>query len=276
MRNSVIATFAMLLACSVAGAQMRGGASAAHMASSRGRSAGRMSPNYSGISRGNSLATSMMARSAIGTSMTSFQGARQAMVIRILPNGRVTSSFTPLTNSVSFGSQSGVPGLGFDFPHLAAVGGSAQNNRSLGFGRGGRRGQGAYVPILFGGYPYYDYGPYYDSGDYDQAQQSVQSQPQVIVIQQPGSDAAEQQGADSANDAALPPPTAAPVPDIGDFILVRQDGRILFASAFSVVGTQMQYVSPDGIRHTLPMTELDANATQQMNEARGTTVQLSN
>jgi hypothetical protein len=66
------------------------------------------------------------------------------------------------------------------------------------------------------------------------------------------------------------------VPDVGDFILVRQDGRILFASVFSVVGTQMQYVTPEGIRHTLPLTDLDANATQQMNEARGTTVQISN
>jgi hypothetical protein len=50
----------------------------------------------------------------------------------------------------------------------------------------------------------------------------------------------------------------------------------LFASVFSVVGSQLQYVTPEGIRRTLPISELDAGATQQMNEARGTTVQIHN
>ena len=58
--------------------------------------------------------------------------------------------------------------------------------------------------------------------------------------------------------------------------LVRRDGRILFASAFSVSGAQVTYVTPEGIRHSVPMAEMDPDATQQMNEARGTTVQLHN
>ncbi len=41
-------------------------------------------------------------------------------------------------------------------------------------------------------------------------------------------------------------------------------------------GTQLQYVTPEGIRHTLAMSDLDAGATQEMNEARGTTVQIHN
>jgi hypothetical protein len=61
---------------------------------------------------------------------------------------------------------------------------------------------------------------------------------------------------------------------VGDFILIRRDGRILFASAFSITGDQLRYVTPEGIRRSLPMSDLDADATQQMNEARGTTVQL--
>jgi hypothetical protein len=68
----------------------------------------------------------------------------------------------------------------------------------------------------------------------------------------------------------------APVRDVGDFILVRRDGRILFASIFSVVGTQLQYVTPEGIRRTLAIADLDAAATQQINEARGTTLQFQN
>jgi hypothetical protein len=45
---------------------------------------------------------------------------------------------------------------------------------------------------------------------------------------------------------------------------------------FSVTGTQVQYVTPEGIRHTLPLAELDTSATQEMNEARGTTLQFHN
>jgi hypothetical protein len=66
----------------------------------------------------------------------------------------------------------------------------------------------------------------------------------------------------------------APIREVGEFILVRRDGSILFASAFSVIGAQLRYVTPEGIRRTLPLAELDAVATQDMNEARGTTVQL--
>jgi hypothetical protein len=63
---------------------------------------------------------------------------------------------------------------------------------------------------------------------------------------------------------------------VGDFILVRRDGRILFASIFSVDGAQLQYVTPEGIRRTMTLSDLDINATQQLNEARGTTVQIHN
>ena len=69
---------------------------------------------------------------------------------------------------------------------------------------------------------------------------------------------------------------AVAVPDVGDFILVRRDGRILFASIFSIVGAQLQYVTPEGIRHSLAMSDLDPVATEQMNEARGTTVRIQN
>ena len=109
--------------------------------------------------------------------------------------------------------------------------------------------------------------------------QQSQPQPQIIVIQQP---VPAQQSADSGSDAgnlsaSVPAPQAdAPIRDVGDFILVRRDGRILFASVFSVVGAQLQYVTPEGIRRTLAMSDLDADATQQMNEARGTTVQFHN
>jgi hypothetical protein len=38
----------------------------------------------------------------------------------------------------------------------------------------------------------------------------------------------------------------------------------------------VQYITPEGIRRTLAISDLDTDATQQMNEARGTTVQIHN
>jgi hypothetical protein len=199
-------------------------------------------------------------------------------VIQISPSGRITSGFAPVANSFNLDAISGVPGLGFDFPHLAAISGAMRNNSSLHFGHDGRRGQGSFVPIFFGGYPFYYNDLGYDQPEQQTVQQS-QPQPQIIVIQMP---VPAQQGADTVSDtgnisASVSASQAAlPIPDVGDFILVRRDGRVLFASVFSVVGTQLQYVTPEGIRHTVAISDLDADATQQMNEARGTTVQIHN
>ena len=206
------------------------------------------------------------------------QSSQQANVIQISPSGQIVSSLGPIANSFDFDNTSGVPGLGFDFPHLAAISGALRSNPSSHFDRRGHRGDDFFVPILFGGYPYY-----YDDFGYAQPEQQPiqqsQPQPQIIVIQQPvpaqqGADSGADRGNDSAS-VSTPQP-AAPVPDVGNFILVRRDGRILFASVFSVVGAQLQYVTPEGVRHTLAMADLDADATRQMNEARGTTVELHN
>jgi hypothetical protein len=255
-----VGALAGVLVCSVAGAQVRDGVSSVRSSSLHVRAAARAS-----------------ARST-RNSQTAAQSSPQANVIQISPSGRITSGLAPTANLFSFDGSSGVPGLGFDFPHLAAISGALGNNSSSRFGHNGLRGQGSFVPILFGGYPYY-----YDDLGNDQAdQQTVQQsqpQPQIIVIQQP---VPAQQGADSGSDtgnlsASVPAPQAdVPIPDVGDFILVRRDGRIVFASIFSIVGAQLQYVTPEGIRHSLAMSDLDADATQQMNEARGTTVQIHN
>ena len=254
------AAVAGLLVSSVAGAQMRNGSASIRQPSVHARPAARAAAN------------------STGNAGTAVPSGRHASVIQISPSGRITSGFAPFPNSFDFDNTSGVPGLGFDFPHLAAISGGQANNHFSHFGHNGRRGQGSFVPILFGGYPYY-----YDDLGYDQPEQQVvpqpQPQPQIIVIQQP---VPAQQSADSGSDTGnLPasvsaPEADAPIRDVGDFILVRRDGRILFASVFSVVGTQLQYVTPEGIRHTLALSDLDADATQQMNEARGTTVQIRN
>jgi hypothetical protein len=253
-----VAAMAGLLISSVAVAQMRNGSAPIRPQSVHGRPAARAAAN------------------STGNAGTPVPSVRHASVIQISPSGRINSGFVSFSNSFDFDDTSGVPGLGFDFPHLAAISGGHANNHFSHFGHNGRRGQGSFVPILFGGYPYY-----YDDLGYDQTEQQAipQPQPQIIVIQQP---VPAQLSADAGGDAgnlsatASAPQADAPIRDVGDFILVRRDGRILFASIFSVDGAQLQYVTPEGIRRTMTLSDLDINATQQMNEARGTTVQIHN
>jgi len=63
---------------------------------------------------------------------------------------------------------------------------------------------------------------------------------------------------------------------VGELILVLKDGRLLFATAFSVVADQLRYITPEGILRKFPITDLDSDATEQMNEAHGNTVQFNN
>jgi hypothetical protein len=257
------------LACTLAGAQARNGFSPA------GRT-----PEHAGT-------PAKAPAPSTGAAVTAIPANRPARVIQVPANARMVSGFASDGDSFNFDT-SGSPGLGFDFPHLAAIGGASQRGSFHG-GRRNRLDQGAFVPVFFGGFPYYPY-PYYSDGTvYDQAEQPAQqyvpqsaAQPQIIVIQQP---LPVQQGASvpssgipaAGRDSSIPESQApAPVREVGDFILVRRDGRVLFASVFSVVGNQVLYVTPEGIRHTLAVSDVDSDATREMNEARGTTVQIHN
>jgi hypothetical protein len=184
--------------------------------------------------------------------------------------------FVRAAGSSNANGTAGVPGLGFDFPHLAAIGGRLGNGSSSSFNHAGHRDQGFFIPILFGGYPYY---PYYVDPAYEQPSQPPDQFPdqsyQQQTEQQPGlQNTVSEASRDQNYSAAEPAPEEAPVPDIGNFVLVRRDGRIMFASLFTVVGTQLRYITPEGTRRTLDMSDLDVEATEQMNEARGSTIQL--
>jgi hypothetical protein len=257
-----------LLACTVVGAQARSGSSPA------GRT-----PEHAGTPVKPPVAST-------GTPVTVIPTNRQARVVQIPADARMVSGFASDGNSFNFDT-SGSPGLGFDFPHLAAVGSQRGSFRG---GRHNHSSQGAFVPVFFGGFPYYPYPYYSDDTVYDQAEEQPAqqyvpqsaAQPQIIVIQQP---TPMQQGAGAPSsgvpaagrDSSIPESQApAPVREVGDFILVRRDGRVLFASVFSVVGNQVLYVTPEGIRHTLAVSDVDSDATREMNEARGTTVQIHN
>lgn len=243
----VTAVVAALVACPLAGAQARNGAGAVSPAAPRVQVASRTAPRSrnAGSTRTQSSQTAAATRGSQGQHASFLNSPRPDRF-----------SNAPIS----------------DTPGFAALGGLAGNSFSH-FGHHDRPGTGFVVPILFGAPYYYD-----DSGADPQEQQAGQPS------QADGSDSADasnqarpaDSGGDAGNAAALVaesrPPD--PVPDIGNFILVRRDGSTLLASAFSVIGTELRYVTPEGIRHSLAMSDLDAGATERVNEARGTTLQF--
>jgi len=117
---------------------------------------------------------------------------------------------------------------------------------------------------FIGGYPGYfpyDYG--YGDAPYDSSYDS--GQPAAY--------------ADSSDQAAAPRPaeTMAAAPqtperDIGKLILMRNDGQVLFASAFTISGDSLTYITQEGARRSFPVAELDKDTTRKMNDANGTSV----
>lgn len=126
----------------------------------------------------------------------------------------------------------------------------------------------------FGGGGYYivDGGGYYDPDDAEQAeapqQPAPQAQPQVIVLQQ--APATEQAAAQPAPEAA----PEAPLPDVGQFVLVLRNGTRIQAVAFTNSNGKIVYITADGSRRTIAPGDLDAEATVRVNEERGTPLQL--
>jgi hypothetical protein len=101
-----------------------------------------------------------------------------------------------------------------------------------------------------------------DSAATDQPAQ----QPQVIVVQAPPS----QQDADQPG-----PEDSAPLPDVGQFTLVLQNGTQLQAVAFTRMNDRIVYITADGSRRSIAVTDLNSDATVRVNEERGTPLQFS-
>ncbi len=165
-----------------------------------------------------------------------------------------------------------VPGLGFDFNHLAAINGNlgvqalidplTQYQLALAL----RLPQVA--PTAFWGYE--GYGEYTESPVYAQS-----SQPQIIVVQQPVPQAVPvaQEAPAPAPEAAAPPQQ--PLPDVGQFLLVERDGHVIHAVAFSVEGKRVVYITAGGLRRTIPLDRIDTRLTEERNAERGTMLHLT-
>jgi hypothetical protein len=203
--------------------------------------------------------------------------------VPVAQSDQVNQTNFPIVRCVNVGGGGGVPGLGFDFPHLAAI--SQPCNQPI-FSHSGFDLGNSLSPILFGGYPGYS-----DSTEASDnpppAQQQPQQQPQIIVIQLPtpvavsqSANPAPQESTDAPAASATPSSPTDPAdpiePDLSPFILVRRDGRVAYASAFSISGSLLRYITPEGIRRSVFLSDLDAEATRQANEENGATVRLRN
>ena len=149
-----------------------------------------------------------------------------------------------------------VPGLGFDFPHLAAVNGSRH------FGR-----------TFFDGAPFFDGGFLFGAPS--------------VSIEQPAEGQVEAEDAIAGNavggepvrrsprmheaESSSAPPAADPAAEreIEQYVFVKRDGGLEFAVAYSWVNGTLRYITPDGKRRTMVRDALDLNATEQFNEQRG-------
>lgn len=103
----------------------------------------------------------------------------------------------------------------------------------------------------------------------------LEQQPPVIVLQQqPASAPAVQEAAPMAPAPPAAESSAEPLHDVGTFVLVLRDGTKLDAVAFTIQNDHLIYITSDGLRRVIPVSELDKPATEQLNDDRGTPVHL--
>lgn len=171
-----------------------------------------------------------------------------------------------------------VPGLGFDYEHLAAISGNLAEKALIDpatqaeLALLARFNRGAFAPEYFlWDYPYSESEPTtYDNSD---PQPQTQSTPQIVIVQTPA--AAPGAQAYGQGEASADLQTARPaLPDASDFLLVLKNGVMVSAVAFTRKGDQLIYVTKEGNRRTMDMASIDADATSKVNAARGTPLKL--
>ena len=153
-----------------------------------------------------------------------------------------------------------VPGLGFDYPHLAAISGNRRMH--------GRR---------FGGGDPFGFGGGFLFGPSVVVEEVPAPESQPTVIEEVADDAPEVQRparrartSPAVSDAQVERASApAPQPDPEQFVFVRTDGGLVFAVAYTWENTTLRYVTPEGFRRSMGREALDLSATQQFNEQRG-------
>src|SRR5712671_2414509 len=256
----VIMVVTMLALPVFAAAQHHGGAGASAPAA-----AGRSAP---GISRAVAPSGHVNARPQSGTQSAARVGAP---MMRTRNGGRINhrNNNNGNFNNGNFASNGtdfqNVPGLGFDYPHLAAVSGNRGSHNGR-FARG------------FGGFPFGFSGfllsPSIIGGDIPADSQTADAQSSAADDQEVADDAPPVQRAPRRSRAARqvePEADSAPAPprEEEQYVFVRRDGSLVFAVAYTWESGTLRYITPDGLRRSIGRDALDIEATQQFNEQRG-------
>jgi hypothetical protein len=164
-----------------------------------------------------------------------------------------------------------VPGLGFDYPHLAAVTRNLEvralvdpvTQQQLALAREIRR-ETPVVPVL----------PVFVPLTPAVVVSSVVVVQPLVGEQPPAQPVVERVAAAPPPEVAAPPVPPPPVPELDQIVFLRRDGTLILAVAFSIRGDRIVYITPEGLRRSLLLSELDLEASEQMNEERGTALQL--
>jgi hypothetical protein len=185
--------------------------------------------------------------------------------VRTFPSGRTAGRIgTPL--NPNFSPIQGTPGPGFDYEHLAIVNPSEPFREDHRFPRSGFE---EILPLAY--FP--ESVPFYS-----QPQPIVivlEQPPQTVIVPSPSSSAQAPPG-NPAPPATIEAAPEAPLPELGQFILVRRDGKVLLAVGFTIRGDRIIYITREGARLSFPLSDLDVQATRQRNDVNGTNLALPN
>jgi hypothetical protein len=244
----------LLVVPALSQAQVRGGgAGGGHAVIMSPRPMAHAAPSYASHPSAAHVATARAPQGPTGTVYTGHRLPNNAARPRsaVSPSAFGSSSFLP--------DFTGVPGLGFDYVHYAAV--HPGGNR-----RGGRGGA------------YLGYFPFFDSGFLLPYSQSYVSPP----VDETPSYEGQVQGSSDAPDGSANVRTpygprtissydviVSPQSPSQAYVFVRRDGTVFFAVAYSWDSGNLYYVTQEGLRRTLARDALDLDATQQFNEQRG-------
>jgi hypothetical protein len=158
-------------------------------------------------------------------------------------------------------SQDMVPGLGFDYAHVAAIHPNGIHDHFR-----NRQFVGTYVPFFYGGGYYMplssdDYADEAPAAEAQQADPGQQQAAQTTYSERPTRPSRDN----------VPPPQTASEREAEQYVFVRRDGTVFFASAYAWENGTLRYITNEGLRHTVTKDKLDLDATQQFNEQRGLT-----
>lgn len=180
-------------------------------------------------------------------------------VSRTTPRG---NNFTSDLNGIDFQN---VPGLGFDYPHLAAVRGNQRHHGgqfgAFSSGFGGFLLDSPQVIVEEVQPSETQAAPAEEEYDAENAPQANRVQRRATTRRSISpSTTIEQSATETASSSDNNP---------AEYVFVRRDGGLVFAVAYSWENGTLRYVTRDGMRRTIARDTIDLAATQQFNEQRG-------